>query len=167
MEAGGPPRGFWLPERRSRPGVPPSSSNPLAGRALVSADVKRAGGAARVQGDGGGADPRVGRRRGRCSLTCTRPPWRWATGAPAARRTSPSSELFFRQCPFGGALALAAGLRDCVRFGVLWPAGTGRLRPRRSPARTPPAPARHGLCRPQTPQFLASGAAPRHRPCVL
>ncbi|XP_068839795.1 nicotinate phosphoribosyltransferase isoform X4 [Capricornis sumatraensis] len=25
-------------------------------------------------------------------------------------------ELFFRQCPFGGAFALAAGLRDCVRF---------------------------------------------------
>ncbi|XP_059757590.1 nicotinate phosphoribosyltransferase isoform X2 [Balaenoptera ricei] len=25
-------------------------------------------------------------------------------------------ELFFRRCPFGGAFALAAGLRDCVRF---------------------------------------------------
>ncbi|XP_021544183.1 nicotinate phosphoribosyltransferase isoform X3 [Neomonachus schauinslandi] len=25
-------------------------------------------------------------------------------------------ELFFRGCPFGGAFALAAGLRDCVRF---------------------------------------------------
>ncbi|KAM5315679.1 nicotinate phosphoribosyltransferase isoform 2-T2 [Glossophaga mutica] len=25
-------------------------------------------------------------------------------------------ELFFRHCPFGGAFALAAGLRDCVRF---------------------------------------------------
>ncbi|KAM9197997.1 nicotinate phosphoribosyltransferase isoform 2-T2 [Dugong dugon] len=25
-------------------------------------------------------------------------------------------ELFFRCCPFGGAFALAAGLRDCVRF---------------------------------------------------
>ncbi|XP_040350580.1 nicotinate phosphoribosyltransferase [Herpailurus yagouaroundi] len=25
-------------------------------------------------------------------------------------------ELYFRRCPFGGAFALAAGLRDCVRF---------------------------------------------------
>lgn len=25
-------------------------------------------------------------------------------------------ELFFRHCPFGGSFALAAGLRDCMRF---------------------------------------------------
>lgn len=35
----------------------------------------------------------------------------------AGRARDPAEfELFFRQCPFGGAFALAAGLRDCVRF---------------------------------------------------
>lgn len=42
-------------------------------------------------------------------------------------------ELFFRGCPFGGAFALAAGLRDCVRFLRAF-----RLRDAGSPA---PAPA--------------------------
>ncbi|XP_031525673.1 nicotinate phosphoribosyltransferase isoform X2 [Papio anubis] len=31
-------------------------------------------------------------------------------------RDAAEFELFFRRCPFGGAFALAAGLRDCVRF---------------------------------------------------
>ncbi|XP_077022716.1 nicotinate phosphoribosyltransferase [Tamandua tetradactyla] len=31
-------------------------------------------------------------------------------------REAAEFELFFRRCPFGGAFALAAGLRDCVRF---------------------------------------------------
>lgn len=35
----------------------------------------------------------------------------------AGRAWDPAEfELFFRRCPFGGAFALAAGLRDCVRF---------------------------------------------------
>nr|KAF6395877.1 nicotinate phosphoribosyltransferase [Molossus molossus] len=35
----------------------------------------------------------------------------------AGRAHDPAEfELFFRQCPFGGSFALAAGLRDCVRF---------------------------------------------------
>ncbi|XP_014713633.2 nicotinate phosphoribosyltransferase [Equus asinus] len=35
----------------------------------------------------------------------------------AGRARDPADfELFFRRCPFGGAFALAAGLRDCVRF---------------------------------------------------
>ncbi|XP_059528446.1 nicotinate phosphoribosyltransferase [Myotis daubentonii] len=35
----------------------------------------------------------------------------------AGRASAPAEfELFFRQSPFGGAFALAAGLRDCVRF---------------------------------------------------
>ncbi|XP_033616578.1 nicotinate phosphoribosyltransferase-like isoform X2 [Fukomys damarensis] len=35
----------------------------------------------------------------------------------AGRASEPADfELFFRRCPFGGAFALAAGLRDCVRF---------------------------------------------------
>ncbi|XP_058421048.1 nicotinate phosphoribosyltransferase isoform X3 [Diceros bicornis minor] len=35
----------------------------------------------------------------------------------AGRARDPADfELFFRACPFGGAFALAAGLRDCVRF---------------------------------------------------
>ncbi|XP_036293346.1 nicotinate phosphoribosyltransferase isoform X2 [Pipistrellus kuhlii] len=35
----------------------------------------------------------------------------------AGRARDPAEfELFFRQSPFGGAFALAAGLRDCVRF---------------------------------------------------
>lgn len=35
----------------------------------------------------------------------------------AGRACDPAEfELFFRHCPFGGAFALAAGLRDCVRF---------------------------------------------------
>lgn len=35
--------------------------------------------------------PRSARRRGRCSPTSTRPPWRWATGARAGRATPPNS----------------------------------------------------------------------------
>jgi nicotinate phosphoribosyltransferase len=31
-------------------------------------------------------------------------------------RDAAEFELFFRRCPFGGGFALAAGLRDCVRF---------------------------------------------------
>ncbi|XP_008832745.1 nicotinate phosphoribosyltransferase [Nannospalax galili] len=31
-------------------------------------------------------------------------------------REAAEFELFFRHCPFGGSFALAAGLRDCVRF---------------------------------------------------
>ncbi|XP_032616524.1 nicotinate phosphoribosyltransferase isoform X2 [Hylobates moloch] len=31
-------------------------------------------------------------------------------------RDAAEFELFFRRCPFGGSFALAAGLRDCVRF---------------------------------------------------
>ena len=61
-------------------------------------------------------------------------------------------ELFFRRCPFGGAFALAAGLRDCVRFVRAF-----RLRDAGSPAPGSPrarpprrALAHHGLCRPQT-----------------
>lgn len=35
----------------------------------------------------------------------------------AGRMREPAEfELFFRRCPFGGSFALAAGLRDCVRF---------------------------------------------------
>lgn len=60
---------------------------------------RHAGGAARVRGARAAArvrwrrsrTPRGARRRGRCSPTCTRPPWRWATGAPAGRRRRPSS----------------------------------------------------------------------------
>lgn len=71
----------------------------------------------------------------------------------AGRACDPAEfELFFRRCPFGGAFALAAGLRDCVRFlraFRLRDAGTpqGPRPPARSPAtRTgpsrPPRPAR-------------------------
>lgn len=45
-------------------------------------------------------------------------------------------ELFFRGCPFGGAFALAAGLRDCVRFLRAF-----RLRDAGSPTLPRPAPA--------------------------
>ncbi|XP_046304987.1 nicotinate phosphoribosyltransferase isoform X1 [Marmota monax] len=35
----------------------------------------------------------------------------------AGRALDPAEfELFFRRCPFGGSFALAAGLRDCMRF---------------------------------------------------
>ncbi|XP_053414461.1 nicotinate phosphoribosyltransferase isoform X3 [Nycticebus coucang] len=37
----------------------------------------------------------------------------WRAGR---ERVHAEFELFFRRCPFGGAFALAAGLRDCVRF---------------------------------------------------
>lgn len=60
-------------------------------------------------------------------------------------------ELFFRQCPFGGAFALAAGLRDCVRFlRAFRLRDAGRPRPGEPPPTRPRAPARNGLCRPQT-----------------
>lgn len=94
-------------------------------------------------------------------------------------------ELFFRRCPFGGAFALAAGLRDCVRFlrsFRLQDAGSPRPRepsPPGAPGQGPPArrgppfpplwggfpgfprappldPAHQGLCRPPDVQFLAS-----------
>lgn len=66
----------------------------------------------------------------------------------AGRARDPAEfELFFRCCPFGGAFALAAGLRDCVRFlrtFRLRDAGTPRrLAPARGPANpTRPLPSR-------------------------
>lgn len=91
----------------------------------------------------------------------------------AGRARDPAEfELFFRQCPFGGAFALAAGLRDCVRFlraFHLRDAGTaGRARaplggPRQAlacaPRSRPRRGAHPGLCRPQT-----CGSWPRRCP---
>lgn len=62
----------------------------------------------------------------------------------AGRARDPADfELFFRRCPFGGAFALAAGLRDCVRFlrtFRLRDGGTpGLKRPPPRPRREPPA----------------------------
>lgn len=76
-------------------------------------------------------------------------------------------ELFFRQCPFGGAFALAAGLRDCVRFlRAFRLRDAGRPRPGEPlPARPQPPPGTASVApRPAVPGF---GAAPRHRPRVL
>lgn len=54
----------------------------------------------------------------------------------AGRARDPAEfELFFRRCPFGGAFALAAGLRDCVRFLRAF-----RLRDAGTPARSPAHP---------------------------
>lgn len=60
----------------------------------------------------------------------------------AGRASAPAEfELFFRQSPFGGAFALAAGLRDCVRFlraFRLLDAGTGPARRQGLPREDPP-----------------------------
>lgn len=93
----------------------------------------------------------------------------------AGRAHEPAEfELFFRQCPFGGAFALAAGLRDCVRFlrafrlhdagiSVTLSRPTRRLRPGEPPQlRSCPSP-RGPLC-PLAPRRAVPGlgVAPRH-----
>lgn len=76
-------------------------------------------------------------------------------------------ELFFRQCPFGGAFALAAGLRDCVRFlRAFRLRDAGRPRPGEPPPTRPRAPAAMASVAPRraVPRF---GVALRHRPRIL
>lgn len=106
----------------------------------------------------------------------------------AGRASAPAEfELFFRQSPFGGAFALAAGLRDCVRFlrafrlldaGTRRPGARHQGPPQTRPSRatgsgTPMSPWAALLPQP-TRAFVARrravpglGAAPRHRPRVL
>ncbi|KAL0598485.1 Nicotinate phosphoribosyltransferase [Plecturocebus cupreus] len=68
-------------------------------------------------------------------------------------REAAEFELFFRRCPFGGAFALAAGLRDCVRF-----LRTFRLRDAGSPARATEAPT-------PGPPHADGSPHPRNPPC--
>uniref|UniRef100_A0A4X1UUA7 Nicotinate phosphoribosyltransferase n=1 Tax=Sus scrofa TaxID=9823 RepID=A0A4X1UUA7_PIG len=77
-------------------------------------------------------------------------------------------ELFFRRCPFGGAFALAAGLRDCVRFlRAFRLRDAGSSRPRARPAPRPAiATAHHGLSPPDV-QFLASVLPPDTEPAFF
>lgn len=141
----------------------PRCPNPLAGRALASAASRGRGGQSPGR-QGSGQSPMAaeqdpeGRAAARPLLTdlyqATMALGYWRAGRA---QEAAEFELFFRRCPFGGAFALAAGLRDCVRFVRafrLTDAGSRPPAPRNP--RQPPGPAapasprHHGLCRPQT-----------------
>ncbi|KAK2095174.1 hypothetical protein P7K49_026590 [Saguinus oedipus] len=94
-------------------------------------------------------------------------------------RDAAEFELFFRRCPFGGAFALAAGLRDCMRFLRAFrlrdagspPHPTGAPIPRaphalrEPPPREPPTP--DGRPHPTNVQFLASVLPPDTDPAFF
>uniref|UniRef100_A0A8I3P074 Nicotinate phosphoribosyltransferase n=2 Tax=Canis lupus familiaris TaxID=9615 RepID=A0A8I3P074_CANLF len=96
--------------------------------------------------------PRRARRPGRCSPTCTRPPWRWATGARAGRGSRPSSSSSSAAArsaapsPWRPGSATACASCAPSAFGTQ----VARPRPRPSPPapvprrldETPPAPRR-------------------------
>lgn len=171
-EVGGPPAAdSGCQERRSLPCAP--TSRPLVGPA------DRAGpgecGVTRAGGQSPGAGPMAaeqdpeGRAAARPLLTdlyqATMALGYWRAGRA---QEAAEFELFFRRCPFGGAFALAAGLRDCVRFlRAFRLRDAGSSGPRARPAPRPAiATAHHGLSPPDV-QFLASVLPPDTEPAFF
>uniref|UniRef100_A0A8D1GVI5 Nicotinate phosphoribosyltransferase n=1 Tax=Sus scrofa TaxID=9823 RepID=A0A8D1GVI5_PIG len=171
-EVGGPPAAdSGCQERRSLPCAP--TSRPLVGPAGRAGPgecgVTRAGGQSPGAGPMAAEQDPEGRAAARPLLTdlyqATMALGYWRAGRA---QEAAEFELFFRRCPFGGAFALAAGLRDCVRFlRAFRLRDAGSSRPRARPAPRPAiATAHHGLSPPDV-QFLASVLPPDTEPAFF